>query len=285
MSFFSKFKIGSTSYDVKDALAGKSLSISGSSLSLKDAAGNAVSTVNLPDSGGIVDIKINTTTNKWTNLAGSKNVFDMPVNTVVRYNANYAITNFYDLKLITADSPIQNNDSGTIAYTNLGPGGFIGVITAKITASSTTVVKRIDMDMQHFPTDTVVSNWMNNYQNLSGLDGWIKNRYSIVKEENLTSSNNLVVKSLDENTTYTKTAAAKYTLSNGLILIGIQLSEDPYEALKFSGSAITSANITVVGWRASPTATYGRATTNTDFTVSTPSGDIKNLILLYGHLL
>ena len=48
MAFFSKFKIGSTSYDVKDALAGKSLSLSGSNLSLLKADGTAASTVTLP---------------------------------------------------------------------------------------------------------------------------------------------------------------------------------------------------------------------------------------------
>lgn len=49
MADFSKFKIGNTSYNVKDTAAGKSLSISGKDLSLKNAAGTAVSTVTLPD--------------------------------------------------------------------------------------------------------------------------------------------------------------------------------------------------------------------------------------------
>ena len=52
MADFSKFKIGNTSYNVKDAAAGKSLSVSGSSLSLKNAAGTAISTVTLPGGGG-----------------------------------------------------------------------------------------------------------------------------------------------------------------------------------------------------------------------------------------
>lgn len=52
MADFSKFKIGNTSYNVKDANAGKSLSISGSDLSLKNAAGTAISTVTLPAGGG-----------------------------------------------------------------------------------------------------------------------------------------------------------------------------------------------------------------------------------------
>lgn len=49
MADFSKFKIGNTSYNVKDVNAGKSLSLSGKDLSLKNAAGKAVSTVTLPD--------------------------------------------------------------------------------------------------------------------------------------------------------------------------------------------------------------------------------------------
>lgn len=52
MSDFSKFKIGSTSYDVKDANAGRTLSVSGTDLSLKNAAGTAISTVTLPGGGG-----------------------------------------------------------------------------------------------------------------------------------------------------------------------------------------------------------------------------------------
>lgn len=51
MSDFSKFKIGSTSYNVKDANAGRSLSVSGSDLSLKNANGTAISTVTLPSGG------------------------------------------------------------------------------------------------------------------------------------------------------------------------------------------------------------------------------------------
>lgn len=48
MADFSKFKIGNTSYNVKDTAAGKSLSLSGKDLSLKNAAGTAISTVTIP---------------------------------------------------------------------------------------------------------------------------------------------------------------------------------------------------------------------------------------------
>ena len=52
MADFSKFKIGNTSYNVKDAAAGKSLSVNGTDLSLKNAAGNTISTVTLPGGSG-----------------------------------------------------------------------------------------------------------------------------------------------------------------------------------------------------------------------------------------
>lgn len=285
MSFFSKFKIGSTAYDVKDALAGKSLSIANNKLNLLDADSNVLSNVDLPDSGGIVPIKV--TNNVWTTADGTKNVFDLPLYTIVKTNSSSVIKNFYDLKLITADSPTQTYSSTEIAYTNLAPGGFIGVIVGKITNTSTVVVKRLDMDMQHFPTTPdVLSNWMSNYTNLSGLDGWIKNRYSIVSEEDLTSSVSLVITSLDGSTTYTKTAATKYHLSNGLVLIGIELSSYANEALKFSGNRITRLNVTMLGWNGSPGASISRATINSDFTASMPSdASPRNVILIYGHLL
>lgn len=286
MSFFSKFKIGSTAYDVKDSLAGKSLSITNNKLNLLDADSNVLSNVDLPDSGGIVDIKIGTG-NVWTTADGTKNVFDLPLDTIVRTSTSTGIKNFYNLKLIAADSPTQTYSSSEIAYTNLAPGGFIGVIVGKINNTTTTVVKRLDMDMQHFPTNiSSITPWMSNQTNLSGLDTWIKNKYSIVSEENLTSSNYLVIKSLDESTTYTKTAATKYTLSNGLVLIGIELSQAPNEALKFSGSIINRLNVTMIGWSASPSASFDRATINSDFTASMPSdASPRNVILIYGHLL
>lgn len=52
MAYFSKFKIGNTSYDVKDAAAGKTIAINGTTLQLKNAAGTVVSSVTLPSGGG-----------------------------------------------------------------------------------------------------------------------------------------------------------------------------------------------------------------------------------------
>lgn len=52
MAYFSKFKIGNTTYDVKDAAAGKTIAINGTTLQLKNAAGTVVSSVTLPAGGG-----------------------------------------------------------------------------------------------------------------------------------------------------------------------------------------------------------------------------------------
>lgn len=54
MADFSKLKIGSTSYNVKDAAAGRSLSFDNDThmLSLQNAAGTGISTVNIPAGGG-----------------------------------------------------------------------------------------------------------------------------------------------------------------------------------------------------------------------------------------
>lgn len=52
MAYFSKFKIDNTSYDVKDANAGKTIAINGTTLQLKNAAGTVVSSVTLPGGGG-----------------------------------------------------------------------------------------------------------------------------------------------------------------------------------------------------------------------------------------
>lgn len=48
MANVKKLNVNDVDYDIVDAFAGKQLSIIGSQLSLKDAAGNALSTVNLP---------------------------------------------------------------------------------------------------------------------------------------------------------------------------------------------------------------------------------------------
>ena len=42
MADFTKFKVGSTSYNVKDANAGRSLSVNGNQLQLKNSGGTAI---------------------------------------------------------------------------------------------------------------------------------------------------------------------------------------------------------------------------------------------------
>lgn len=87
MADFTKFKVGSTSYNVKDANAGKSLSISGSDLSLKNAAGNTISTVTLPGGSGAYII-----------LSGAYNAaFSALIIRSVTSYTNHTITTFQDL--------------------------------------------------------------------------------------------------------------------------------------------------------------------------------------------
>lgn len=52
MADFKKIKINNTTYNVKDEGAGRSLSVSGQDLSLKDGANNVLSTVTIPGGGG-----------------------------------------------------------------------------------------------------------------------------------------------------------------------------------------------------------------------------------------
>ena len=88
MADFSKFKIGNTSYNVKDAAAGKSLSISGTDLSLKNAAGTAISTVTLPSGGG----------GKFVWLTGMSSSNSMSIQMVVD-ETSAVVSKFQDMRL------------------------------------------------------------------------------------------------------------------------------------------------------------------------------------------
>lgn len=133
MADFSKFKVGSTSYNVKDAAAGKSLSISGSSLSLKNAAGTAISTVTLPGGGGAYVI-----------LVGAYNsMFNSFIVSNVLSDAGHTITTFQNMcdaiatdgaavYLVDNTDPIAEITPLTYIHeSTLGPNtievGFIGV--------------------------------------------------------------------------------------------------------------------------------------------------------------
>ena len=68
MADFTKFKVGNTSYNVKDANAGRSLSVNGNQLQLKNAGGTAISTVTLPGGGGkavIAEVTAMVTPEQW----------------------------------------------------------------------------------------------------------------------------------------------------------------------------------------------------------------------------
>lgn len=68
MADFTKFKVGSTSYNVKDANAGRKLAVNGNQLQLKNAGGTAISTVTLPGGGGkavIAEVTAMTTPDQW----------------------------------------------------------------------------------------------------------------------------------------------------------------------------------------------------------------------------
>lgn len=68
MADFTKFKVGSTSYNVKDANAGRTLAVNGNQLQLKNPAGTAISTVTLPGGGGkavIAEVTAMVTPDQW----------------------------------------------------------------------------------------------------------------------------------------------------------------------------------------------------------------------------
>lgn len=105
MADFKKFKINNTTYNVKDEGAGRSLSVSGQDLSLKDGANNVLSTVTLPGGGGGISKPVNnvqkleigiaaviedsTGTVKWTSKRGNLT----PV--TINYNDTVLLSNFF----------------------------------------------------------------------------------------------------------------------------------------------------------------------------------------------
>lgn len=109
MADFSKFKIGNTSYNVKDAAAGKSLSVSGSSLSLKNAAGTAISTVTLP--GGntkVYDVQVEYTDNVTTSMT---DFYDG----MTKGNGSWSITSISPS--LPAGQHISDITDGIVSYT------------------------------------------------------------------------------------------------------------------------------------------------------------------------
>ena len=109
MADFSKFKIGNTSYNVKDAAAGKSLSISGTDLSLKNAAGTAISTVTIP--GGntkVYDVQVEYTDNVTTSMT---DFYDG----MTKGNGSWSITSISPS--LPAGQHISDITDGIVSYT------------------------------------------------------------------------------------------------------------------------------------------------------------------------
>lgn len=125
MADFSKFKVNSTTYNVKDANAGKSLAVSGSDLQLKNAAGTAISTVTLPGgfsmsgttaSIGYFDASSNMYGNYNSHLTDNGTMLanaDINLSSVVPIYVEYDDTNSY------AHLCLPRSYRGTITY-----GGF-----------------------------------------------------------------------------------------------------------------------------------------------------------------
>lgn len=92
MSSFSKFSFGGQSYDVKDALAGKSLSLTGDTLNLLDSNDLPLSSVTLASAA--TEIIQDTNTNTWKVSSGAA-VSSLPSGTMVFYKRP-AVSNLLD---------------------------------------------------------------------------------------------------------------------------------------------------------------------------------------------
>lgn len=142
MSFFSKIDVGEETFDVKDALAGKTLSLSGSELSLVKADGTAASTVALPSSG--VKIITYSSNNDWQ-CDGESITTALKVNDMIVYispsnpsiiklkNGNSYLTK---LNLISNSKTSMGNSTG-IEYISLYCSFFSAIVTS-VTSSRIT---------------------------------------------------------------------------------------------------------------------------------------------------
>ena len=303
MADIKKIKLpNGTTYNLKDSEArtsitnitegttklpyGKSLSITNNvELNLLDPDNNVLSTVNLP-SGGVVQI-YKKSDGTWLKTGTSDNLYDMDLGTVVRFTGGgKGLADFGKVKLIAASSEYPYNDTSSTFYTSIKAGGFVGVIVGKITASQTTVIKRIDEDGTIFPDyyNRTVSDWIANYPTLDALEKWFSNHYSIISKSEVSSSD-LGVTSLDGTTTYTVLEARLLKLPRDMVALMIQLSEYPNEALKFSKDVITCHNWSVIGWGSTGNASMRLPEVNSDKTIQMPSSwsNTRDIGILYGH--
>lgn len=95
MSSFSKFSFGGNDYDVKDALAGKSLSLTGDTLNLLDSNDLPLSSVTLASAA--TEIIQDTNTNTWKVSSGAA-VSSLPSGTMIFYKQP-AVSNLLDYDL------------------------------------------------------------------------------------------------------------------------------------------------------------------------------------------
>lgn len=128
MADFSKFKVGNTSYNVKDANAGRSLSVSGTDLSLNNAAGTAISTVTLPG-GGNSDIVFQATSANYQTVAASNasvnvaiNTTDMPQELAIcnAINAGATVTVKFVSSLLPQEADLEQ--VRLVSFTSEAPG-------------------------------------------------------------------------------------------------------------------------------------------------------------------
>lgn len=95
MSSFSKFSFGGNDYDVKDALAGKSLSLTGDTLNLLDSNDLPLSSVTLASAA--TEIIQDTNTHTWKVSSGAA-VSSLPSGTMIFYKQP-AVSNLLDYDL------------------------------------------------------------------------------------------------------------------------------------------------------------------------------------------
>lgn len=87
MAYVSKLNVNNTDYDIKDTAAGKSLSLSGSDLSLKNASGTDISTVTLPVGAPYKSIGYDNTNNYFTYNGVRTNINNIAVGDLIYFSA------------------------------------------------------------------------------------------------------------------------------------------------------------------------------------------------------
>ena len=143
MSYFSKFSFGGDDYDVKDALAGKSLSLDGDTLNLLDSNDSSLSSVTLATAA--TEIHKDVDTHTWKTSSGAQ-VSSLPIGTMIYYkDVNLVDALEYDIDFIgvipwtdvtfgQGSYPIGtwNSMSNTYKYESI-LGGFFGLYIGQST--------------------------------------------------------------------------------------------------------------------------------------------------------